>query len=565
MPPGMFEVARQWQRHCYEHGFAGIDWPVEYGGRGLSGDHALAWSEECARAGVTAYMNFQGIVLAGGAIKKFGTDEQRERYLDATLRADIVWCQLFSEPGAGSDLASLTTRAEPTGAGWLVTGQKLWSSTAQLAQHAILLARTDHEEPGHRGISFFLFDMNGPGVDVRPIRQMTGDAEFCEVFLDEAPVAADDLLGPLHGGWTVATSVLADERAEVGAAGIGLRRRLAGVDDARIVAEGQALAHLLGRSGGDPTLGPLTKLAMTELDGRITRAAVAAGGAEGMLVGPVDRAVPVFARHAGRRRHQRDPAQPDRRASPRPAERAEGERDERRDPRPLDRDGDHHARSVGSHPNRFPTTTCPPSCGTPRGRRLARTGSPLGSSCSATVRPLAPRNRCSARGSVPAGRRRSTDAGYDEGSALDPTSAKGRQRAAMQYFVDNFETFPVIVLACLVRYREPSPSEGSSVYPACQNLLLAARALGYGGVLTGWHASVEPELRELVGIPDGVAIAATIPLGRPLGSHGPVRRLPLRQVIYDDRWGTEADWAVDPDGTRFAGPPPGEAPLGTSN
>lgn len=297
MPPDVFEAARRWQRHCHAHGFAGVDWPVEFGGRGRSAEHAQVWNEECAGAGVAPYMNFQGIVLAGGAIRAFGTDEQRGRYLDATLRGDVVWCQLFSEPGAGSDLASLTTRAVPTGDGWLVSGQKVWSSTAQLANHAILLARTDPAGTGRAGISFFLFDMRSPGVEVRPIRQMTGDVEFCEVFLDEAPVGADDLVGPLHGGWTVTTSVLADERASVGAAGVGLRRALRDLasvsSDVRhrgrlleIQADGGAISHLIGRSGGDPTLGPLTKLALTELDSRITTHAVDANGAAGMLAGP---------------------------------------------------------------------------------------------------------------------------------------------------------------------------------------------------------------------------------------------------------------------------------------
>ena len=124
----------------------------------------------------------------------------------------------------------------------------------------------------------------------------------------------------------------------------------------------------------------------------------------------------------------------------------------------------------------------------------------------------------------------------------------------MQHLVDHFEEVPVVVLACLQRYRDPNPYEGSSVYPACQNLLLAARALGYGGVLTGWHGSVEPELRELLGIPDGVAIHATIPLGRPLGNHGPVRRLPLADLVYDDGWEQPAPWAVDPPGTEFVRP-----------
>ncbi len=155
---------------------------------------------------------------------------------------------------------------------------------------------------------------------------------------------------------------------------------------------------------------------------------------------------------------------------------------------------------------------------------------------------------------------KSADAGYESGSALDPTSRKGRQGAAIQHLIDHFEDVPVVVLACIVRYRAPHPAEGASVYPACQNLLLAARALGYGGVITGWHAPVEGELRQLLGIPDGVGISATIPLGRPLGNHGPVRRLPVADVVFDGRWGHPAEWAADPPGTRFAGPPPSGTP-----
>lgn len=147
--------------------------------------------------------------------------------------------------------------------------------------------------------------------------------------------------------------------------------------------------------------------------------------------------------------------------------------------------------------------------------------------------------------------------GYREGSGLDPTSPKARTAAAMQHFVDHFEEIPVVVLACLVRYRDPNPGEGASVYPACQNLLLAARALGYGGVLTMWHGFVEAELREVLGIPPEVAISATIPIGRPAGCHGPVRRRPVREVVFDDAWDTPATWAVEPEGTAHtaAGPP----------
>ena len=153
---------------------------------------------------------------------------------------------------------------------------------------------------------------------------------------------------------------------------------------------------------------------------------------------------------------------------------------------------------------------------------------------------------------------------YDTGSGADASSPKGRQAQAMTRFVERFELIPVVVLPCLVRYRSPTPTEGASVYPACQNLLLAARALGYGGVMTIWHTFVEDELRALLGIPDDVLIAATIPLGRPEGAHGPVRRRPLADVVFEDRWDAPAPWAVDPPGTRFAGGPPSPTQTGGS-
>ena len=147
--------------------------------------------------------------------------------------------------------------------------------------------------------------------------------------------------------------------------------------------------------------------------------------------------------------------------------------------------------------------------------------------------------------------------GYDRGSGQVDASPKARMASAMQSYVDDFERAPVLVLPCLVRYREPTPTEGASVYPACQNLLLAARALGFGGVMTLWHGLVDAELRALLGVPDTVFIAATITIGRPVGSHGPVRRRPLDELVYADRWGDPAPWAIDPPGTRHtsAGPP----------
>ncbi len=144
--------------------------------------------------------------------------------------------------------------------------------------------------------------------------------------------------------------------------------------------------------------------------------------------------------------------------------------------------------------------------------------------------------------------KRSTD-GYDDGSGLDPTSPKARMAQTMEHYVANFERVPVLVLACLIRYRDPSPSEGASIYPACQNLLLAARALGYGGVLTGFQGFVETQLRALLDIPHEVALAATITLGKPTGSHGPVRRRPLDTLVFGDTWGESAPWAQDPPGT----------------
>ena len=147
--------------------------------------------------------------------------------------------------------------------------------------------------------------------------------------------------------------------------------------------------------------------------------------------------------------------------------------------------------------------------------------------------------------------------GYDEGSGSEADTPKARMAATMQHFVDSFESTPVVVLACMRRHREPGPTEGASVYPACQNLLLAARALGYGGVLTMWHQHVEDELRRVLDIPDDVGISATITLGRPAGSHGPVRRRPVEELFYVDGWSQPAPWATDPPGTRFtsAGPP----------
>lgn len=154
------------------------------------------------------------------------------------------------------------------------------------------------------------------------------------------------------------------------------------------------------------------------------------------------------------------------------------------------------------------------------------------------------------------GAKRGAD-GYDAGSGALSDSPKARMARTMQRYVDEFERVPVLILPCLVRYRDPTPMEGASIYPACQNLLVAARALGYGGAFTGFHVPVERELRELLGVPDGTFLAGTITIGRPEGGHGPVRRRPMAELVFEESWGHAPDWAVDPPGTRFtaAGPP----------
>ena len=285
LPPARVSEAARWQQHVATHGFAGIDWGEHHHGRGLSEAHSIAWYASCARHSVAPYANFQGYVLTAGALRTFGTSTQCDAHLPGILDGSTIWCQLFSEPDAGSDLSSLMTRAEPDGDGWRISGQKIWTSTAQVSQMGILLARTAPEESGARGISFLLIDMNQPEITVRPITQMTGDAEFCEVFLDGAFVPAEGLVGELNGGWRVATSVLADERAAVGAASVRLDRRLAALsrNAAGLLDRGRALRFMLERTGTNPTLGPLSKLALTEFETSLTRHLIETEGANGMV------------------------------------------------------------------------------------------------------------------------------------------------------------------------------------------------------------------------------------------------------------------------------------------
>ncbi len=208
---------RLWQARLAADRWVGVAWPTEYGGRSATPVEVALFNMEYARAGAPQPVNRVGLNLAGPTLLAHGTAEQKQRWLRPILDATEIWCQLFSEPDAGSDLASLTTRAVaasgPDGEpGWSVSGQKVWTSYAQFARWGLCLARTDPQRPKHRGISFLVVDMTAPGVDVRQLRQVTGDSEFSEVFLDDVFVPASHLVGELHEGWSVAGTTLAHER-----------------------------------------------------------------------------------------------------------------------------------------------------------------------------------------------------------------------------------------------------------------------------------------------------------------------------------------------------------------
>jgi alkylation response protein AidB-like acyl-CoA dehydrogenase len=205
---------RQWQRMVFDAGYAGLTWPRQYGGQGLDERMRAVFTEECDRAGAPERLNIIGEDFAGPTIAHVGTDAQKRRYLRPILTGEEIWCQLFSEPEAGSDLASLRTKAVRSDGGWRITGQKIWTSRAQLSAHAILLARTGGGER-HKGITYFLLPMDAPGVTVRPLAHMLGEAEFNEVFLDDVFLPDGAVVGEVNGGWKVAMTTLAFERVAI--------------------------------------------------------------------------------------------------------------------------------------------------------------------------------------------------------------------------------------------------------------------------------------------------------------------------------------------------------------
>jgi len=216
----VFEQHRDWQRTLYRHGWAALTWPQVFGGRGVGPIEQIIWNEELARRGLSGSLFVVGIGMAGPTIIAHGSDEQKQRYLDPMLRADEIWCQLFSEPGAGSDLASLATRAVRDGDGdeadWIVNGQKTWCSGGHYADFGILIARSDPKLPKHKGITYFLLDMKTPGVEVRPLREMTGDSHFNEVFLNDVRIPDSQRLGAVGSGWAATNTTLMNERMAMG-------------------------------------------------------------------------------------------------------------------------------------------------------------------------------------------------------------------------------------------------------------------------------------------------------------------------------------------------------------
>jgi alkylation response protein AidB-like acyl-CoA dehydrogenase len=204
---------RDFQRRLADGGWAAVHWPREFGGRGATLTESAIFFEELGRSGAPLPVNVLGLLLAGPTIMQWGTQEQKDRYLAPILSAEEVWCQGFSEPDAGSDLAGLKTRAVKHGNDWVVSGQKVWTSGAQYSKWCMLVARTDPEAPKHKGLTYFLMDMEQEEVQVRPLRQITGEPEFNELFIDGARIADENVVGGVGNGWKVALTTLMNERA----------------------------------------------------------------------------------------------------------------------------------------------------------------------------------------------------------------------------------------------------------------------------------------------------------------------------------------------------------------
>lgn len=250
------EVERLWLERMAARGWTAPEWPREYGGGGLSREEAKVLASEMRRIKARPPLASFGIWMLGPALLAFGTEEQKRRFLPPIVRGEIRWCQGYSEPGAGSDLAGLKTRAEDRGDHWIVNGQKVWTSYADKADWIFCLVRTDPEAPKHLGISFVLFDMETPGVSTRPITLISGKSPFCETFFDDVRVEKENLIGELNRGWDVAKYLLAHERTMIGAMGEGLDFRPLG----------QVCADSLGTDAQGRLDDPILRARIAEFD-----------------------------------------------------------------------------------------------------------------------------------------------------------------------------------------------------------------------------------------------------------------------------------------------------------
>ncbi|MBP2325223.1 alkylation response protein AidB-like acyl-CoA dehydrogenase [Kibdelosporangium banguiense] len=218
VPPEDVATAKRFQAALHDAGFAGITWPAEYGGQGLGQREQLAFNDVAKAFDLPVAIFVVGLGMCGPTLVDLGTDQQRSRYLRPLVRGEEIWCQLFSEPGAGSDVASLQTKAVRDGDEWVLDGQKVWTTVAHLADYGAVLARTNPDVPKHSGLTMFIVDMHAPGVTVRPLKDMTGRAPFNEVFFEGVRLPADSVIGEVNGGWSAAVTMLSHERVSIGAA-----------------------------------------------------------------------------------------------------------------------------------------------------------------------------------------------------------------------------------------------------------------------------------------------------------------------------------------------------------
>jgi alkylation response protein AidB-like acyl-CoA dehydrogenase len=278
-----FDYLRRWQRKVYEAGWAGLSWPKEYGGRGAGVIEQAIFQEEWARAEAPPLLNVLGLSLIGPTIIAIGSEEQKQRYLPKILSAEEIWCQGFSEPNAGSDVASLGTKAVRDGDDFIVNGQKTWTSLAHVADRCLLLVRTDAAVAKHKGITALLVDMKSPGITVRPLRQMTGDSGFNEVFFSDVRVPAANVLGEVNKGWQTAIATLMNERAHLGTGSYVLFKR--NLD--ALIARTRDMKRNGGAASDDPVIRQKLAQAYLELEVfRLTNLRALSGMAHSRVPGP---------------------------------------------------------------------------------------------------------------------------------------------------------------------------------------------------------------------------------------------------------------------------------------